>query len=139
MCAISPVSFGRSFNQARMHVLCCISRVEERKEWHLILKCKLHTSSLGYIISLKSADTDASLTHNLDIMIEHSQAKEILRTRANLNQLYVHHTGREIEEIEKVMDRDTFMDVNQAVDFGVIDEILEKRPLTGDEQKPTPI
>jgi len=67
------------------------------------------------------------------------QAKEILRTRANLNQLYVHHTGREIEEIEKVMDRDTFMDVKQAVEFGVIDEILEKRPLTGDEQKPTPV
>jgi ATP-dependent protease ClpP protease subunit len=31
------------------------------------------------------------------------------------------------------MDRDTFMDVNQAVDFGVIDEILAKRPLPGEE------
>jgi ATP-dependent Clp protease protease subunit len=56
-----------------------------------------------------------------------------LRTRSNLNQLYVHHTGRELEEIERVMDRDTFMDVNQAVDFGVIDEILAKRPLPGEE------
>ena len=64
-----------------------------------------------------------------------SQAREILRTRANLNQLYVHHTGRELEEIEKVMDRDTFLDVKQAVEFGVIDEILAKRPLPGEEDK----
>jgi ATP-dependent Clp protease protease subunit len=63
------------------------------------------------------------------------QAREILRTRANLNRLYVHHTGRELEEIERVMDRDTFMDVTQAVDFGVIDEVLTKRPLPGEEEK----
>lgn len=55
------------------------------------------------------------------------QAKEILRTRANLNRLYVHHTGQELEEIERVMDRDTFMDVEQAIDFGVIDKVLDKR------------
>lgn len=65
-----------------------------------------------------------------------SQAREILRTRANLNQLYVNHTGRELEEIERVMDRDTFMDVKQAVEFGVIDEILAKRPLPGEDETP---
>jgi ATP-dependent Clp protease protease subunit len=63
------------------------------------------------------------------------QAREILRMRASLNQLYVHHTGRALKEIEKVMDRDTFMDVDQAVAFGVIDEVLNKRPLPGDEDK----
>ncbi|KAL3804399.1 hypothetical protein HJC23_011327, partial [Cyclotella cryptica] len=63
------------------------------------------------------------------------QAREILRTRANLNRLYVHHTGRELEEIERVMDRDTFMDVTQAVEFGVIDEVLTKRPLPSEEEK----
>ncbi|KAL7482854.1 hypothetical protein ACHAW6_008521 [Cyclotella cf. meneghiniana] len=63
------------------------------------------------------------------------QAREILRTRANLNRLYVHHTGRELEEIERVMDRDTFMDVTQAVDFGVIDEVLTKRPLPNEDDK----
>mmetsp|Transcript_21807 Transcript_21807/g.51196 ORF Transcript_21807/g.51196 Transcript_21807/m.51196 type:complete len:285 (+) Transcript_21807:98-952(+) len=55
------------------------------------------------------------------------QAKEILRTRANLNSLYVHHTGQPLEEIERVMDRDFFMDVQQAKEFGVIDTILDKR------------
>lgn len=76
-------------------------------------------------------------TQPIHLMIQfYSQAREILRTRANLNQLYVHHTGRELEEIERVMDRDTFMDVTQAVEFGVIDEILAKRPLPGEEDSP---
>jgi ATP-dependent Clp protease protease subunit len=55
------------------------------------------------------------------------QAKEILRTRANLNRLYVHHTGQPLEKIENVMERDFFMDVKQAMDFGVIDKVLDKR------------
>lgn len=61
------------------------------------------------------------------------QAREILRTRANLNNLYAHHTGQELEAIEKVMDRDTFMGVEQAVEFGVVDEVLTKRPLPSEE------
>lgn len=55
------------------------------------------------------------------------QAKEILRTRANLNRLYTVHTGQPLEEIERVMDRDFFMNVTQALEFGVIDKILDKR------------
>ena len=62
------------------------------------------------------------------------QAREILRTRARLNQLYVHHTGQQLEEIERVMDRDTFFDVETAKEFGVIDEILTKRPIPSDEE-----
>lgn len=63
------------------------------------------------------------------------QAREIIRMRAMLNQLYVNHTGRDLEEVEKVMDRDTFMDVEQAVEFGVIDEVLNKRPLPSEEER----
>jgi ATP-dependent Clp protease, protease subunit len=55
------------------------------------------------------------------------QAKEILRTRSNLNNLYVHHTGQELSEIERVMDRDTFLDPTEALNFGIIDQILIKR------------
>lgn len=61
------------------------------------------------------------------------QAQEILRTRANLNQLYVHHTGQDLAEIERVMDRDTFMDVTTAKEFGVIDRVLDKRSTSSDE------
>jgi len=55
------------------------------------------------------------------------QAKEILRTRSNLNDLYVHHTGQTLEEIERVMDRDTFMSPTEAIAFGLIDKVLDKR------------
>jgi len=56
------------------------------------------------------------------------QAEEILRTRSNLNRIYVQHTGQSLEEIERVMDRDTFMSVEQAIEFGVVDNVLKKRP-----------
>ena len=55
------------------------------------------------------------------------QAREILRIREKLNQIYVHHTGREITDIEKSMDRDNFMDAEQAVKFGLIDKIVTNR------------
>lgn len=55
------------------------------------------------------------------------QAREILRTRANLNNLFVHHTGQSLEEIERRMDRDYFMNVEQALEFGVIDNVIYAR------------
>ncbi|CAJ1940160.1 unnamed protein product [Cylindrotheca closterium] len=55
------------------------------------------------------------------------QAQNILDVRKRLNDLYVFHTGQPLERIEQVMDRDTFMDVHQAKEFGVIDTVLEKR------------
>jgi len=62
------------------------------------------------------------------------QAREILRTRERLNNLYVQHTGQPLEDIERVMDRDTFMDVDQAMKFGVIDKVLHKRPVTEEKE-----
>ena len=55
-------------------------------------------------------------------------AKEILLTRARLNQMYVDHTGRTIEEIERAMERDRFFSPPEAKAFGLIDDVLEKRP-----------
>ena len=56
-------------------------------------------------------------------------AREILQTRARLNQMYVKHTGRTIEEIEKAMERDKFFSPDEAKEFGLIDEVLENRPV----------
>lgn len=56
-------------------------------------------------------------------------AKEILATRARLNQVYVNHTGQPIEKIEAAMDRDNFMTPEQAREFGLIDEVVDKRPI----------
>jgi ATP-dependent Clp protease protease subunit len=63
------------------------------------------------------------------------QATEILRTRANLNRIMAHHTGKPLEEIERVMDRDYFMDAQQSVAFGVIDHVLEKRSGDVEDEK----
>lgn len=55
------------------------------------------------------------------------QAREILRLRANLNQIYVHHTGRKLADIEKSMERDNFMSAEEAKKFGLIDEVVGSR------------
>lgn len=60
-------------------------------------------------------------------------AKEILATRARLNDIYVHHTGRSLDEIEKGMERDNFLTPNEAKEFGLIDEVIEKREIPEDE------
>ena len=65
-------------------------------------------------------------------------AKEILATRARLNQVYVNHTGQPLEKIEAAMDRDNFMTPEEAMAFGLIDEVVEKRPVDdadGDDAK----
>lgn len=55
-------------------------------------------------------------------------AKEILATRARLNKLLAAHTGQPLERIEKDTDRDYFMSGGEAVDYGLIDKVLERRP-----------
>ncbi|MBO4405103.1 MAG: ATP-dependent Clp endopeptidase proteolytic subunit ClpP [Alphaproteobacteria bacterium] len=54
-------------------------------------------------------------------------AREILDLRERLNKIYVKHTGKELSEIEKAMERDNFMSPEEAKDFGLIDKIIEKR------------
>lgn len=55
------------------------------------------------------------------------QAREILRLRARLNEIYVKHTGRKLADIEKAMDRDNFMSSEEAKKFGLIDEVVDSR------------
>jgi ATP-dependent Clp protease protease subunit len=61
------------------------------------------------------------------------QADEILNTRDRLNKIYATHTGRPIEEIEKVMERDKFMSPTEALEFGLIDEVMTKREVADDD------
>ena len=56
------------------------------------------------------------------------QAKEILRIRRRLNDLYVKYTGKSLPEIEAAMDRDTFLEADEAKAFGLVDEVFDKRP-----------
>ncbi len=59
-----------------------------------------------------------------DIQIE---AKQILRTREQLNELLVKHTGQSIEKIQKDTDRDYFMSAVEAQEYGLIDRVIQDR------------
>ena len=61
------------------------------------------------------------------------QAREILRIRGILNDLYVKHTGKDLETIERAMERDKFMSAEEAKDFGLVDAVMEKRPVPTEE------
>jgi ATP-dependent Clp protease protease subunit len=63
------------------------------------------------------------------------QAREILKTRERLNQIYVHHTGQPLAEIEAKMERDTYMTAEEARAFGLIDSVVDKRPVPADAAK----
>ena len=60
------------------------------------------------------------------------QAREILKTRERLNRMYVHQTGQSLEEIEKNMESDTYLNAEEAKAFGLIDEVVESRPVPAD-------
>ena len=60
-----------------------------------------------------------------DIMI-HARESEALKRR--LNEIYVKHTGRDYEAVEQALERDNFMTAEAAQEFGLIDQVLAKRP-----------
>ena len=53
-------------------------------------------------------------------------AREILRMRANINEIMAKHTGQGLEKIERDLERDFWMNAQQALDYGMIDEIISK-------------
>jgi ATP-dependent Clp protease protease subunit len=55
-------------------------------------------------------------------------AQETINLKRRLNEIYVKHTGQKLSVIEKAMDRDNFMSPEKAKEFGLIDEVIEKRP-----------
>ena len=60
-----------------------------------------------------------------DIMLH---AQEILNLKKRLNEIYVHHTGQPLKKIEDALERDYFLTAEMAVEFGVVDKVIEKRP-----------
>lgn len=63
------------------------------------------------------------------------QAREILYLRSKLNELYAKHTGKPVEQIEKDMDRDRFMSAEEAVEYGLIDKVIQNISQTDDGKK----
>jgi ATP-dependent Clp protease protease subunit len=54
-------------------------------------------------------------------------AREILKVRAQLNEIFAEHTGQSVDQIAKDTERDNFMDPQQAMDYGLIDKVFETR------------
>ncbi len=65
------------------------------------------------------------------------QAREILALRKRLNEIYVHHTGRTMDEIESKLERDSYMSAEEARIFGLVDEVVDSRPLPADGEPKT--
>ena len=59
-------------------------------------------------------------------------AEDIVKIKRRLNEIYVKHCGRSYEEIDRTLDRDTFMTADMAREFGLIDQVFEKRPSEGE-------
>jgi ATP-dependent Clp protease, protease subunit len=57
------------------------------------------------------------------------QAREILTLRKRLNEIYVRHTGQPIEAIEHKLERDSYMSAEESRDFGLVDAVVESRPV----------
>ena len=67
-----------------------------------------------------------------DIMLH---AQEILNLKKRLNEIYVKHTGQTLKKIEDALERDTFMTAGMAKEFGLIDKVIDKRPIEDPEGK----
>jgi ATP-dependent Clp protease protease subunit len=61
-------------------------------------------------------------------------AREVLAVKARLNAIYAKHTGQPLDKIEESMERDNFMTPEKAKEFGLIDEVVDKRPSTDEAE-----
>jgi len=110
------------------------------------LKCDVATycvgqaASMGAVLMAAGAAKKRYALPNARIMIHQPwggvqgqasdisiQAKEILRLRASLNEILASHTGKPLEEIEKDTDRDFFMSADEALAYGLVDEVIKSR------------
>ncbi|HEX9323895.1 MAG TPA: ATP-dependent Clp protease proteolytic subunit [Xanthobacteraceae bacterium] len=68
-----------------------------------------------------------------DIMLH---AQEILNLKKRLNEIYVKHTGQSLKKVEDALERDTFLTAEMARDFGLVDQVIAKRPVEEAVPKP---
>ena len=57
----------------------------------------------------------------------HSQSQEILKIKDRLNKLMAHHTGQSVEKVAEDTERDNFMSADESKDYGLVDQVLDKR------------
>ena len=103
--------------------------------------CMGHAASMGSLLLTAGAPGKRYCLPNAKVMIHQPSggyqgqatdieihAQEILKTKRRLNEIYVKHTGKDLETIERNMERDNFMSAEEAKAFGLIDEVVSQRP-----------
>ncbi len=101
--------------------------------------CIGQAASMGSFLLMAGAEGKRSALPNSRIMIHQPSAgfqgqasdieihaKEILKVKQKLNEIYAKHTGKSLKEIENDMDRDNFMTAEEGVKYGLIDKVIEK-------------
>ncbi|MFZ2004332.1 MAG: ATP-dependent Clp endopeptidase proteolytic subunit ClpP [Stellaceae bacterium] len=109
--------------------------------------CIGQAASMGSLLLCAGAEGKRFALPNANIMIHQPsggfqgqasdieiQAREILRLRARLNEIYVKHTGQTLDSVSNAVERDRFMTPLEAKEFGLIDEMVETRPGAMDEK-----
>ncbi len=103
--------------------------------------CMVMAASMGAVLLTAGKKSKRSALPNSRIMIHQPlggtqgqaadveiYAKEILGTRERLNQILANHTGKDLDQIEKDTDRNYFLSATEAKDYGLVDEVIDKRP-----------
>jgi len=111
--------------------------------------CIGQAASMGSLLLCAGAKGKRFATPNARVMVHQPsggaqgqatdieiQAKEILTLRKRLNDIYVRHTGQELTAIESKLERDSYMSAEEARDFGLVDTVVENRPVPVDPTKP---
>ncbi len=109
-CPVSTVVMGQAASMGSL-LLCCGAK--GRRFALPNARVMIHQPSGGF----QGQATDIEI-----------HAKEILAIKARLNQIYVEQTGQSLETIERAMERDNFMTPEEAKKFGLIDEVITRRP-----------
>jgi ATP-dependent Clp protease protease subunit len=101
--------------------------------------CIGQAASMGSLLLAAGAKGKRSALPNSRIMIHQPaggfqgqasdieiQAKEIIKVKLKLNEIYAHHTGQSVDKVEKDVDRDYFMSAQEAMEYGLIDKVIER-------------
>ncbi len=124
------VSAGLAMYDTMQYVRCEVSTV-----------CIGQAASAGSLLLMAGAKGKRFALPNAKVMIHQPSggyqgqatdieihAREIIKTRTRLNELYAEHTGQDVDTIADAMERDRFMTPEEAQEFGLIDEVVINRP-----------
>ncbi len=102
--------------------------------------CIGQAASMGSLLLAAGAQGKRSVLPNARIMIHQPSggfqgqasdieihAREILKVKGRLNEIYSHHTGQSVERIEKDMERDYFMSAEESLEYKLVDRILDRK------------